>query len=221
MKIIIKFLLLVVSCSITWSGLLQASPVTFNFTGTVTYSIATPYVPWASPVDIGSNISGSISYESTLVGSPSGWLDSTYYTPSDFLIADIGNNHIEMTNIPEDMQSYVIYISNNPADLAGADRLTASVDRFYDYYLRVEFTDPSGNVFSDISLPSQPIDINQFSIGEWWLYAPSSTYFFDAKSELIASGVLDVAAVPIPAAIWLFGSGLLGLVGVVRRKKSA
>jgi predicted extracellular nuclease len=28
-----------------------------------------------------------------------------------------------------------------------------------------------------------------------------------------------VSAVPIPAAVWLFGSGLLGLVGVARRKK--
>ena len=28
----------------------------------------------------------------------------------------------------------------------------------------------------------------------------------------------DVAAVPIPAAAWLFGSGLLGLIGVARRK---
>ncbi len=28
----------------------------------------------------------------------------------------------------------------------------------------------------------------------------------------------DVAAVPIPAALWLFGSGLIGLMGVARRK---
>jgi len=27
--------------------------------------------------------------------------------------------------------------------------------------------------------------------------------------------------VPVPAAVWLFGSGLLGLVGMARRKKSA
>lgn len=29
----------------------------------------------------------------------------------------------------------------------------------------------------------------------------------------------DVAAVPVPAAVWLLGSGLLGLVGVARRKQ--
>lgn len=28
----------------------------------------------------------------------------------------------------------------------------------------------------------------------------------------------DVAAVPVPAAVWLLGSGLLGLIGVARRK---
>jgi hypothetical protein len=35
--------------------------------------------------------------------------------------------------------------------------------------------------------------------------------FFDTAS-------FDVAAIPVPAAVWLFGSGLIGLVGVARRK---
>ena len=30
----------------------------------------------------------------------------------------------------------------------------------------------------------------------------------------------SISAVPVPAAVWLFGSGLLGLIGVARRKKS-
>jgi hypothetical protein len=32
--------------------------------------------------------------------------------------------------------------------------------------------------------------------------------------------VLNVSAVPVPAAVWLFGSGLLGLVGIAKRKKA-
>jgi hypothetical protein len=33
--------------------------------------------------------------------------------------------------------------------------------------------------------------------------------------------VIDTAVVPVPAAVWLFGSGLVGLVGIARRKKAA
>lgn len=38
----------------------------------------------------------------------------------------------------------------------------------------------------------------------------------------IVSGTLSSAPdpVPVPAAVWLFGSGLLGLIGVARRKKA-
>lgn len=34
-----------------------------------------------------------------------------------------------------------------------------------------------------------------------------------------ASGLTAVSAIPVPAAVWLFGSGLLGLVGIARRRK--
>jgi len=43
---------------------------------------------------------------------------------------------------------------------------------------------------------------------------------FNANFNASMTGSPD-APVPVPAAVWLFGSGLLGLVGIARRKKKA
>lgn len=46
----------------------------------------------------------------------------------------------------------------------------------------------------------------------------SSGYKADSNyAWAVQSG--DVSAVPVPAAVWLFGSGLVGLIGVARRKR--
>jgi hypothetical protein len=45
-------------------------------------------------------------------------------------------------------------------------------------------------------------------------YVLATNLTLDASGKLSASG----AAVPLPAAVWLFGSGLLGLLGVGRRR---
>jgi hypothetical protein len=53
---------------------------------------------------------------------------------------------------------------------------------------------------------------NEYPAGSW----------YDTSGNLISmdySGEsVSVSAVPVPAAVWLFGSGLLGLVGLSRRK---
>ena len=43
-----------------------------------------------------------------------------------------------------------------------------------------------------------------------------NSQFFPMHGWAVQSG--DVSMVPVPAAVWLFGSGLLGLVGLARRK---
>ena len=51
----------------------------------------------------------------------------------------------------------------------------------------------------------------------------NSLTILNSSSDLpgAAYRVSSISFVPIPAAAWLFGSGLLGLVGIARRKKSA
>ena len=45
--------------------------------------------------------------------------------------------------------------------------------------------------------------------------------FFQANFNANMTATAKPSAVPVPAAVWLLGSGLLGLVGVARRKKAA
>lgn len=43
---------------------------------------------------------------------------------------------------------------------------------------------------------------------------------FPGQTPAFGGVMIPVSAIPVPAAVWLFGSGLLGLVGVARRKKA-
>lgn len=51
--------------------------------------------------------------------------------------------------------------------------------------------------------------------GDWYVNVHTANF---AGGEI--RGQVIVNAVPIPAAVWLFGSGLLGLIGIARRKKT-
>lgn len=49
-------------------------------------------------------------------------------------------------------------------------------------------------------------------------------YFFNPQARNVVVDGITVSGptvIPVPAAVWLFGSGLLGLVGIARRKKTA
>ena len=47
-----------------------------------------------------------------------------------------------------------------------------------------------------------------------------STIGGDIGGDVRGMAFVTPSAVPIPSALWLFGSGLLGLVGIARRKKA-
>ena len=47
-------------------------------------------------------------------------------------------------------------------------------------------------------------------------------YGFNNLGDRISGNTqaVDLAPIPVPAAVWLFGSGIIGLIGVARRKKA-
>ena len=66
----------------------------------------------------------------------------------------------------------------------------------------------------------------QISEGDGYYYFLREFGDFDCDAQGIncsadTSHVSAYGVVPIPASVWLFGSGILGMIGVARRKKAA
>lgn len=84
--------------------------------------------------------------------------------------------------------------------------------------------------FSDPAHPTDPIialglDLSSFGFGAGGSYDQIRLTIGDGYTPTTTSavpsfiGTYNVATVPVPAAVWLFGSGLIGLVGVARKRK--
>lgn len=85
---------------------------------------------------------------------------------------------------------------------------------------RLTNTGPFANLLPDYYW-SEMEDQSDPLFNAWYLRFRSGLQFPGYKAnQFYALAVRDgdVSAVPVPAAVWLFGSGLLGLVGIARRK---
>jgi len=86
-----------------------------------------------------------------------------------------------------------------------------------------EFAGPLGTLV----LPDNVFSV-VYNVGQSWVFAdfveqsgPESYNlgFGDAAALIVSdANMVAVSQVPVPAAAWLFGSGLIGMVGVARRK---
>jgi hypothetical protein len=85
----------------------------------------------------------------------------------------------------------------NPGSGAGADFSFAAI------------------TFTALAPPGTSLDIGLGNSGTWQLVDFSEVTLAD--SDYVGASI-TVNAVPVPPAVWLFGSGLLGLVGVARRR---
>ena len=68
---------------------------------------------------------------------------------------------------------------------------------------------PNTGIISGMEVSFSPLE-------QQWLHIDGFADTYAVPFSL----VIQTSAVPIPAAVWLFGSGLIGLIGVARRKKA-
>ena len=107
-------------------------------------------------------------------------------------------------------------------DMWSADSLSAGA--YYDNFYNL--MDGASFGIALISLDTNLYTDSTFKVRPPALADVDLAFFFieevDEFGDPVFSGygILDsVSFVPIPAAVWLFGSGLIGLIGIARRKK--
>jgi hypothetical protein len=77
----------------------------------------------------------------------------------------------------------------------------------------LSFVDTDGSVFVDQSLPSALPLLSEFE-------QAFATMFIDGGIARAQITSMTDSTIPVPAAAWLFGSGLIGLAGFARRSKA-
>ena len=216
------------TCAIAAFGLfsLQATAATVTFEFTESFGAVSPDgpAPWATAVFDDGGSAGLVTLTMSVAGTV-GDADvaamyfnlDTALDPTSLLFNRIGGTG------PAEKDTDI---------LTGVDMFRADGDGFYD--ILFDFPPPPGS------------DAKRFNAGEDLIYeitgiaslTANDFNFFSAPApgqgnpgpflsaaEFLSTGPDGngsdwVGAVPVPAAVWLFGSGLLGLVGIARRRRT-
>ena len=88
----------------------------------------------------------------------------------------------------------------------------------YQYKLNFDFSAAQTTAFMNNSNVVVDFTDGVVALCGWWNYGNCIADEGDAPYAQV-DYTYEVSSVPVPAAVWLFGSALLGLVGVARRKK--
>jgi len=85
------------------------------------------------------------------------------------------------------------------------------------------FSDENGNYFLQTNFFSANgyfVSVDTSTVPTGYIATTLTSRFYDNSISVINTADFGFQAVPVPAAVWLFGSGLLGLVGAARRKRA-
>ena len=195
-----SFLPAIALCSLlVVAGPSEASLVTFAFDGSIGEVGGTLHPTLGT-----GPMSGDITFETSTAPTVSG--TGIYLTPP--IITGLN------LNINGHFASYTAGANGIIILNGGLDSLTAfssmtglAINGVLPTSFQLSLTDTSGGVFSDFSLPTTPPSLNAFNKNQWRLD-------FGGAGNYVIGSLAHLTAVPLPAAVILFGAGLISLVGL-------
>lgn len=190
-----------ISALVSVAGPSEASLVKFSFDGSIG-EVGGVLFP-----TVGSGtMSGDITFDQSISPIAPGF----YFDSIKGLNVKI--NNVQVASYDQGLNGMLV--SNSPL-LGGADNLTvfsnvggSVINGVLPIGFRFSLTDPSGNVFGNQNLPSAPPSLSSFASNQWRLdFGGTGNYVVGSLAHM------TLTAVPLPAAVVLFGIGLISLVG--------
>jgi len=211
-------------CFFCLSRSAQAAIVTWMFSGTIGALGLGGNDP-VPGISLGDTVTGTVTYNTSAPASDLGWATGYDLTASGGLVQFVVNGLTFSTSVNSDVSAQVLN------DRAGYGDVVNISDANYidDIYLELEIGDEVApfDLLADESLPTF-LDFSKAE--ELYPGTLSGNYGFIQTQGLTGATPIQTAhfsidtfsmsVIPVPAAAWLFGSGLLGLVGMARRKKA-
>jgi len=226
--------LLVLICSVFTSGVVNASPVTINYSGSITDIFIDNGSARYSGLSIGDTFTGSFTYGSVEADVT---LPVAIFPPDAYWEFDGGAFGANVTNgiTPTNSSFTEIAVTNNgvmdidtAAFLNPYTNVELSAGWIFDEWGASTFS-VSSNIgfgislisvdallFSDLSYQAGPPILANNDIAVFYIQE------LDDNGNLIFEtfGQLDtVSSVPVPAAFWLFVSGLIGVFSLLKVRK--
>jgi hypothetical protein len=219
----------------------RAHSVTFDFTGTFVASdphslggiLTSPAGPFPASTVSGSftfngdttdaNGSGTVGQYNGAIQSLSLSVTNLFGTPYQFGFNSAGplNSIAVNSSATVANQSYVVSASVQNVVPTGP---IVDGDNYFARDFFINLTRPTSSVFTSDALPQTPPSLAPFSLyhlvnnpnGQFRLVFASGH-----GDHTIIGNLNSLTVVPLPAAAWLFGSGVVGLIGLARRRMSA
>lgn len=205
-----KFRLLVgCTLALAAASLVQAAPITFGFSGTVTQI---PAVDPGGGIGFGTEINGQYIFDDATLDAIADPSQSSYgvFGPPFGLSVTIGTNSYNLADFLNIGVSNDVLGIDQYSVLALGDSLTVS--------LLLE--DLGGGVFSSDALPITPPLLGSFAVREFRLSDSNTDVQIDGQIDaLVCLAGCEQAPVPVPGTLALLGVGLL--VGGWRRRQGA
>lgn len=224
----------------------NAALLTFNYSGTINsqFGLASDLHTIAP---VGSTFAGSFTFDpnapATTVDSPN---DITYFGAITEFSINFGSSYLSVDNgyfmirndierLPNDLEfetapvyedDYIVTTAagvpslpiNVDTNMVLSDYVSQTITSAWHFqWMRLDVTDLTALILSDASIPSTPPNLTPNTGFNLYFQLDCCTGRTEVAGHLDS---LTVAAAPIPAAFWLLGSGLLGLLGVARKKSA-